>query len=402
MNTPSEALDLEDMYRRAVGLHQAGDCAGAASLYEHLLGMVPEAGPVYYNLGLARYELELYREAAEAFHRAVELNREDVDSWYNLGLALKQCHEFSQAEEAYLQALALHPEDAEVLYNLACCYKDSDQVSRAMEVYEHLIELKPDHVSGLNNLAYLKHLLGHFEEARKLYGRVLELRPGHPSARHMFGALSGDNPRSAPREYVRDLFDQYSDNFEQHLVLDLGYDLPLKMRAVFDRFDGRRSHYELALDLGCGTGLAGMAFQGVCSRLDGIDLSEKMIEMARGKGIYQHLHVGDIVEYLRSVDVCYDLFLAADVLIYMGALEEFFQVLADRARSGGLFLFSTEYLEKGGWQLQPSGRYAYHPEYIRDVSEQTGWTVACREEVPTRKERDQWIRGNVFGLIREG
>ncbi|WP_456473232.1 tetratricopeptide repeat protein [Desulfolithobacter sp.] len=402
MNTPSEAIDLEELYRRAVDLHQAGDCASAADLYEQLLGMIPQAAPVYYNLGLARYELELYREAAEAFHRAVELNREDVDSWYNLGLALKQCHEFSRAEEAYLKALALHPKDAEVLYNLACCYKDSDQISLAMDVYEHLIELKPDHVSGLNNLAYLKHLHGHFEEARKLYGLLLKLQPDHPSARHMFGALSGDNPGSAPREYVRDLFDQYSDNFEQHLVLDLGYDLPLKMRAVFDRFDGRRSHYELGLDLGCGTGLAGMAFQGVCSRLDGIDLSEKMIVMARKKRIYQHLHVGDIVEYLRSVDVCYDLFLAADVLIYMGALDEFFQVLAGRARPGGLFLFSTEYLEKGEWKLQPSGRYAYHPEYIRKVGEQTGWTVACREDVPTRKERHQWIRGNVFGLIRRG
>ena len=48
------------------------------------------------------------------------------------------------------------------------------------------------------------------------------------------------------------------------------------------------------LDLGCGTGLAGLAFQPLAARLDGVDLSPAMIEKARARGIYDHLDVADL------------------------------------------------------------------------------------------------------------
>ena len=38
------------------------------------------------------------------------------------------------------------------------------------------------------------------------------------------------------------------------------------------------------LDLGCGTGSTGAAFAPIARRLDGVDLSPRMIEQARARG----------------------------------------------------------------------------------------------------------------------
>ena len=53
------------------------------------------------------------------------------------------------------------------------------------------------------------------------------------------------------------------------------------------------------LDLGCGTGLAGAAFRPHVDWLVGVDLSPKMIEAARAKGLYDQLAVADIAAVSR-------------------------------------------------------------------------------------------------------
>ena len=46
------------------------------------------------------------------------------------------------------------------------------------------------------------------------------------------------------------------------------------------------AHFGTMLDLGCGTGLAGVAFRPHVDWLVGVDLSPKMIEEARRKALY--------------------------------------------------------------------------------------------------------------------
>jgi hypothetical protein len=59
---------------------------------------------------------------------------------------------------------------------------------------------------------------------------------------------------------VRELFDEYADTFDDELVNGLRYDVPNLLRkqippgALFKR----------CLDLGCGTGLSGVAFRDCC------------------------------------------------------------------------------------------------------------------------------------------
>ena len=82
------------------------------------------------------------------------------------------------------------------------------------------------------------------------------------------------------RNQVEGLFDEYAATFEDSLVRKLGYTVPAQIEAMLARDhaaeDGSVSRH-LAVDLGCGTGLAGAALRSRChGRLLGCDLSGLM------------------------------------------------------------------------------------------------------------------------------
>ena len=92
------------------------------------------------------------------------------------------------------------------------------------------------------------------------------------------------------------------------------------------------------LDLGCGTGLFGTEIKNHCSKLEGIDLSKKMLSIAKQKNIYDKLTQIDIVEYLSTMPLNFDYYIALDVFIYVGELTEIFRLIKSRNKKS---LFKT-------------------------------------------------------------
>lgn len=78
------------------------------------------------------------------------------------------------------------------------------------------------------------------------------------------------------------------------------------------------------LDLGCGTGLAGAWLKDYARTLVGVDISDKMVSIAKKKGLYEELHVNSIQNFLNKLDgnKNFDLVVAADVLSYIGDLSD--------------------------------------------------------------------------------
>ncbi len=105
-----------------------------------------------------------------------------------------------------------------------------------------------------------------------------------------------DAATQALHSYVRTLFDQYAPRFDRALE-DLGYRAPALLREAVA---AARPRFGAMFDLGCGTGLAGVAFRPHVDRLVGVDLSSKMVEEARRKGVYDALEVGDIAHFSAS------------------------------------------------------------------------------------------------------
>jgi predicted TPR repeat methyltransferase len=139
--------------------------------------------------------------------------------------------------------------------------------------------------------------------------------------------------------------------------------------------EGLQSRSLKILDLGCGTGLAGLEFRGLARQLDGIDLSPAMIAKARERGIYDHLHVSDVEGPLGKQR--HDLVLAADTLVYLGDLRAVFASVHARLAHGGFFLFTVEREGDGrDFSLGPKRRWQHSEAYLRTLADGCGYAVA--------------------------
>ncbi|HWE05284.1 MAG TPA: methyltransferase domain-containing protein, partial [Rhizomicrobium sp.] len=171
-----------------------------------------------------------------------------------------------------------------------------------------------------------------------------------------------ERPRSDPR-YVRHLFDQFSASYDLRMTTELRYCAPSILRQLAELLGLDRRGPQAILDLGCGTGLMGVAVRDWADRLDGVDLSPAMIEKARSRAIYDELSVGDIRNWLAAREYRYDLVFAADTLVYLGDLGPLFEVVARCLAHDGQFLFTFEKSSGPGFELGPKRRWRHSETY---------------------------------------
>ena len=130
----------------------------------------------------------------------------------------------------------------------------------------------------------------------------------------MLAALTGKTTTTAPRDYVEGLFDDYAGKFDVSLVNDLEYKIPRLLAEIIIK-DSKFDLLGSIMDLGCGTGLFGMEIKQFCENLEGIDLSEKMLDKAKEKDVYNKLIKQYIITYLSNESFNFDYFISTDVFI---------------------------------------------------------------------------------------
>jgi predicted TPR repeat methyltransferase len=205
-------------------------------------------------------------------------------------------------------------------------------------------------------------------------------------------------PRSDPG-YVRHLFDQFSADYDQRMIGQLAYAAPQILSGLAGMVMPGREQLSI-LDLGCGTGLAAVAFKPLAARLDGIDLSPAMIAKARAREIYDHLAVGDLETALEGAGPRYDLILAADTLVYLGDLARVFASVHARLCPDGFFLFTVEKAQGEGFELGPKRRWRHSEAYLRGLAEAAGFAVAGFVAAEPRREANQPVEGFAVALQR--
>ena len=389
---------LEHLLAEAFSLHEAGDLKKAELRYRELIDRYPAIWQLYFNFGLLLFESGRIEEALECNLKGLAINPSSDDLLYNSAICHKELGNYQGAIESYRKSLDINPDDIDSLYNLAGCFRIIDEEHRAEETYREVLRRTPDHLPSLNNLAYLSHKRGALERARQLYEKILEIDPGHESADFMRAALAGETRTHSPDSYVKEVFDEFADHYDESLTANLGYDLPSSLYDFYVRhLPGHKP--ERTLDLGCGTGLVGQKFTTLCRSMTGVDISEKMLAAAHHKDLYDSLHHANIIEFLdSSTGAAYDLVISADVLPYLGSLEELLRKLLPVIIAGGCFLFSVEDCQDNVLHpvLQHSGRFAHSKKYVQAVADQAGWQIVAMTTLDLRKEREEWIQGAVY------
>ncbi|MBI3709312.1 MAG: methyltransferase domain-containing protein, partial [Proteobacteria bacterium] len=236
------------------------------------------------------------------------------------------------------------------------------------------------------------------DEAAAAYRAALRLDPDHVHARFYLQAATGAAGAAAmPAALVAALFDGYADRFDAHVQNVLAYRMPALLRQAYA--DAGGSGPADILDLGCGTGLCGVAFADLARRLVGVDLSPVMVAKARQRGLYTELYAEDMLVTLRREAGAYDLVIAADVFVYVGDLEPVAAAARAALRPAGWFLFSTELGEGDVYRLRPSGRFAHGPGYLHSLATRHGLQMVQTQTVDLRLDSGRPVRGT-FNVLR--
>jgi predicted TPR repeat methyltransferase len=402
MSTPVKASQLnqqqlEDLFSKACALHESGDLTRALVAYRELLTAIPNSALLHFNCGLALFENEDFTGAEEQYQLAVKSCPEDPDIHYNRGLNFRRLGRLQQGASSFKEAFRLGDTSIDTLYNLALCHQDMDEHQEASRLYDIILDQQPDHTSSLNNYAFLCHKTGNSQKAEELYSNLLLYNPQHQAAQHMLNSLKGETPETAPLEYVEAIFDNYAQGFEESLVGKLQYRTPHTLLELYLENVAEEMQHS-CLDLGCGTGLAGVHFNPYCTTLTGIDISEEMLAVAREKQIYASLHKDDILGFLQADTTHYDLILAADVFTYMGDLQTLFRECASHASVGTYFLFSVEETASAAYVLKASGRFGHSQSYINAMAEKNNWHTIGHKHSRLRQDGGQWVMGHLFLL----
>jgi predicted TPR repeat methyltransferase len=100
------------------------------------------------------------------------------------------------------------------------------------------------------------------------------------------------------------------------------------------------------LEIGCGTGLLGVLLRPMVKTLVCIDGSEKMINEARAKKIYDRLMVGDFLACEIGARQ-FDLVAASGVFVFFRDLTAPLRIVRDIGREGALVAFTTDAADSG-------------------------------------------------------
>ena len=405
-----------------------GHLDAAESAYSRAIELDPRYADAHHNLGNLRLQREQFEQAVQSFEAALAIGGESPETFRLLAVALERVgrvedavaaceractmapqnerlwdqlgsllqrtahldathpgaanprtHDLEKAKAAFCRALALAPKDRDANFHLATIHQETGNTRDALRGYEHVLSLDPSFVPAHRALGKLLYGLGDVEGALEAYRSWAALDPGDPEARYLIAACSQDDvPSRSPAEFVSSHYDQFARDFDRQLAR-LGYCGPDLVARALEPHRPAPGDTWSVLDAGCGTGLSGIPLAPMASRLVGVDLSEKMLDRARARGIYHELEACDLTTYLAEHRNEFDLVVAADAIIYFGALEEFFWGVANALRADGLFVFTAEdagavddSLSGRGFVLQPSGRFAHSKGYLLRMLEQCG------------------------------
>lgn len=424
---------IATLIAEGIALHQSGNLDGAEASYLRVLAQDPNQADALHFLGLLEHQRGRCERALELMNRSLERFPEHTDFLSNRGNVLRHLGLLDQAEADYARVLKLEPKHANALNNLGTIWRERgnydlaiahfrraitanpahadayqnlgnalealNQLEPALEAHREALRLRSDHGDSYRHLAGMFYALGRIDEAAELYRQWLRVEPNHPIATHMLAACTGiDVPARASNEFVRTSFDDFAVTFDRTLQR-LEYRAPVLVGETtidFARCAGDQKLSEV-LDLGCGTGLVATMIRPYVKRLVGVDLSPKMIERARARGLYDELYVEELVAFCSSTGERFELIVSADTLVYFGVLDAAVSAMARCLRPGGTLVFTSERCEDPsvtpGYRIHPHGRYSHTEAYLGSVLALAGLEPTRVQAVELRKEAGKWVDG---------
>lgn len=376
----------------------------AESCYREAIRLDARLPLAHYNLGVVLQQKLDLAGAQSAFEAAILHRPNFPEALTNLANVLVALGSDDRAAQCYGQAIAINPGLANAHHALGLLHRRRNRREAAMLCFDAAVRHGPEFVDAWLDLAELHFAGGNALRAVACVEQALKHEPANETARFKRAQYGGEQPAQIPHEVVARLYAGMASTFDNHLVEHLDYRTPSllieQLKPWLQEFAARGSHGPAVLDLGCGTGLFGVAIRSYASTLAGVDLSAEMLAKAADRGIYDELSKSDFLSHLQTDGGVCELIAASDVLIYTGNLEPLFGCIAARLPVEGVFAFSVESPRDlaADYRLESSGRFSHRPDYIRRIAASVGLEQLTFSESVIRTEAGAPIRGCLFTL----
>lgn len=327
-----------------------------------------------------------------------------VDELYEEADRLYYDDKLDKAAVLYKKVLEADPVHQGALHSLGIIHYDQDDYEPAVDYMLKALEQDPGDIyvhSNLGKSLYGMVHMGQKKLAKRIARKWAEDYPDNRIALHMASAVTGDGlPERANDDYVAQTFDEFAETFDAKLE-ELSYQAPELLAEALKR------HVDATdlriLDAGCGTGLCAPYLRPMARKLDGVDLSEEMLALAKKRKLYDRLNKAELTAALQTRKNRYDVAVAADVFCYFGDLTAVFDAMASTVKTDGLFAFTLETHRKAkDYDLGISGRYTHSAKYVRKCLAQSGFDLIEGDEGQLRTEYAVPVMGLVIVARKAG
>jgi predicted TPR repeat methyltransferase len=391
-NGPSAAI----LRNYSDGLQKAGRLPEALAACEKALSLAPDDAGCHVSIGNVYQSQDHIADAETHYRRALELEPENAKAINNLGTLFMRNGDTEGALEHFSAAIEQDPDFAEAIFNKGSSLQRLGRFEDAAGQFTKAIALNPYMPRAYRYLSEIYRIFDMRDEQKAVLNEWVLYYPESPAAKHLLAAVEQIQvPRRASDEFICQEFDDFADSFDETLA-GLDYKTPELIGEILRRQLSIPETGIIILDAGCGTGLCGPQLRPISSQLIGVDLSEKMIEQAARRELYDELICAELVSFMADTSLQFDLIVSADTLVYFGPLEKVIAVAASALQPEGHFAFSVELLQDEvdeGFLLSSSGRYCHRKDYIVGVLTAAGFEIDTIENSTLRMESQKPVEG---------
>jgi SAM-dependent methyltransferase len=137
-------------------------------------------------------------------------------------------------------------------------------------------------------------------------------------------------------EDARRMYGDWAQTYDQSFGAAWGYIAPREIATILR---GEVAADAEILDIGAGTGLVAEHLRGLT--VDAIDITPEMLDIARPKGLYRNLMLGDLTRPLDIPDASYDAVVSCGTFTHGHVGPECFPELLRITRRGAVFVCGT-------------------------------------------------------------
>lgn len=191
-------------------------------------------------------------------------------------------------------------------------------------------------------------------------------------------------------EQTKDFYSKWARTYDKEIDVEADYQQPIRCaKALGDLISDKST---TILDIGCGTGLSGVALAATgFSDIVGCDLSVEMLALADKTNCYGRLFETDLNKPPIDIETASIMGVTAVGVFSFGhvapiAIDEFLRILKPK----GVFVIglNDHFYDEGAFpkkldELEKTGRISIlsseHGLHLKNVEGSTGWVISCRK-----------------------